>query len=127
MPKQRTIASYITELKKMIYERTGEDYQKWLMPQMRSTAMNLVMLDKVQEELATSKLLTLETGSNGQNKTVQNPLLVTYKDLQRTLILQLEALGLNYKVTPTKITDPTKKGGNEHDKLMELLNDSKDV
>ncbi len=127
MAKKKTVSSYITELKKMIKSRTGVDMEPWLMPQVRTTAMNLVVLDKIQVDLEKDDLTTLETGVAGQQKTVVNPLLVTYKDMQRTLLLQFEALGLNYKATPSKVTESVKKGGAEHDALMDLLNDAKRV
>lgn len=47
MAKQKTVSSYITELKKMIHSRTGADMEPWLLPQVRSTAMNMVVLDKI--------------------------------------------------------------------------------
>ncbi len=127
MAKKRTVSSYISELKKMIKSRTGQDMEPWLLPQVRSTAMNLVTLDSIQEELETTDLTYMEIGSTGQQKKVINPLFVTYKDIQRTLMLQFEALGLNYKTTPTKITEQTKKGGSEHDALIDLLNDGKEA
>jgi hypothetical protein len=37
--------------------------------------------------------------------------------MQRTLMLQFEALGLNYKTTPSKVTDNTKKGMDDDDPM----------
>lgn len=105
----------------MIEWRTGVPCEAWLLPQIRSAAMNMVMLDQLQEELTGSPLVIYGQGSMGQQTVTQNPLLTTYKDLQRTLVLQFEALGLNYKATPSKLTENTKKGGAEHDELIELL------
>lgn len=82
--------------------------------------MNMVMLDRIQEELESGDLLNWETGSQGQQKSVINPLLVTYKDLQRTLLLQFEALGLNYKTTPSKVKEDTKKGVDETDPMAQM-------
>lgn len=127
MAKQKTVSSYITELKKMIRSRTGVDMEPWLMPQVRSTAMNMVVLDKIQGELDKSNITYFEQGSMGQQKLTLNPLLATYKDMQRTLLLQFEALGLNYKATPSKMTEPTKQGGGEHDKLAGLLSDINNI
>lgn len=126
MAKQRSVSSYITELKKMIKSRTGVEMEPWLTPQVRSTAMNMVVLDKIQDEFEHSDMVIAIDGSMGQSKIVVNPLLITYKDMQRTLLLQFEALGLNYKTTPSKVRESTKQGGGEHDKLQELLNDIKD-
>ena len=86
--------------------------------------MNRVMLDKIQKELeGEASLKIVSPGSTGQIKQDANPLLPHYKELQRTLLLQYEALGLSYKSTPSKIKESVKTGGEEHDKLSQLLND----
>lgn len=124
MAKQRTAHAYELELKKMIEARTGAACEPWLMPQIRATANNEVMIDKIQAELAdTTRLVTIVAGSTGQPKNEVNPLLVQYDKMQRTLILQFEALGLSYKASPRKITENTKRGGEKQDRLAALLED----
>lgn len=120
MARQKTTQAYILELRRMIKSRTGADCEPWLTPQVRSTAMNMVMLDRIQYDLENGDLTTLEAGSMGQQKTVLNPLLTTYKDLQRTLLQQYEALGLNYKTTPSKVREDTKKGVDESDPMAQM-------
>ena len=101
MAKQRTAHAYELELRKMIKSRTGADMEAWLLPQVRATASNMVMLDKVQAELeATESLVTLVSGSMAQMKNEVSPLLPYYDKMQRTLMLQFEAIGLNYNTTP---------------------------
>ena len=118
MAKNKTAHAYELELRKMIKSRTGVDMEPWLLPQVRATASNMVMLDKVQAELLdTTDLVTLVPGSQGQVKNEVSPLLPYYDKMQRTLMLQFEALGLNYKTTPSKVTDNTKKGGDEDDPM----------
>jgi hypothetical protein len=56
-----------------------------------------------------------------------HPLLSHYKELQRTLILQYEAIGLSFKTSPSKIKEQVKAGGSEHDKLQSLLTDIQNV
>lgn len=116
-----TIKLFEAELKKLIKERTGRDYEVWLLPQIRSTAKNEYMLDKVTEELDNSDLTTIGIGSTGQQKTEVNPLLPYFDKLNRTLIAQFEALGLNYNTTPKKVTENTKQGGTDTDLLSETL------
>lgn len=120
MAKQ-TVNSYIRELKKMIQSRTGIECEPWLIPQVRATAMNMVMLDKIQDEIDSSTLTKTLDGSMGQPKTELNPLLPIYKDLQRTLLQQFEAIGLNYKITPSKVKEDTKRGVDENDPLSQAL------
>ena len=129
MAKQRTAHTYELELRKMIKSRTGAEMEPWLLPQVRATASNMVMLDKVQAELEdTSRLVTLMPGSTAQMKNEVNPLLPYYDKMQRTLMLQFEAIGLNYKTTPSKVKEDTKKGVDaEKDGLTNLLTQARDT
>jgi hypothetical protein len=118
MAKKKSAHAYELELRKMIKHRTGQECEPWLIPQVRATAMNLVMLDKVQAELEeTEDLVKPVVGSTGQYKHEVSPLLPYYDKLQRTLMMQFEALGLNYKVTPSKVKEDTKKGVDEEDPM----------
>lgn len=128
MAKKKSAHGYELELRKMIKERTGAECEVWIYPQVRATAGNMVVLDKVQEEvLGLDSLTNSVTGSTGQQKIVVDPLIPYYDKMQRTLMLQFEALGLNYKTMPSKVNEPTKKGGAEHDKLDSLLRDINEV
>ena len=129
MAKQRTAHAYELELRKMIKSRTGADMEAWLLPQVRATASNMVMLDKVQAELEdTEKLVKLMPGSTAQMKNEVNHLLPYYDKMQRTLMLQFEAIGLNYKTTPSKVKEDTKRGvDTEKDGLSNLLTQARDT
>lgn len=128
MAKEKTNKQYESELRRMIKARTGADCEPWLMPQIRATAMNMVMLDKVQNELTDmTSLITPVPGSMGQIKNEVSPLLPHYDKLQRTLLMQFEALGLNYSTTPSKVKEDTKKGvDTEKDGLSNLLSQARD-
>jgi len=127
MAKQRTAHAYELELRKMIKSRTGADCEAWLTPQIRATAMNMVMLDKIQDELLDmDSLITPVPGSMGQLKNEVSPLLPHYDKTQRTLLMQFEALGLNYSTTPSKVKEDTKKGvDTEKDGLANMLSDAR--
>ena len=130
MAKQRTAHAYELELRKMIESRTGAKMEMWLMPQVRATAMNEVMLDQIQDELCngTRRLADWGDGSTGQMKFEAHPLLPHYDKLQRTLLMQFEALGLNYSTTPSKVKEDTKKGvDTEKDGLSNLLTQARDT
>ena len=129
MAKQRTAHAYELELRKMIESRTGAKMEMWLMPQVRATAMNEVMLDQIQDELCngTRRLADWGDGSTGQMKFEEHPLLKTYDKLQRTLLMQYEAIGLNYKTTPSKVKEDTKKGvDSEKAGLTSIINSAQD-
>ena len=129
MAKQRTAHAYELELRKMIKSRTGADMEPWLLPQVRATASNMVMLDKVQRELEeTDSLVTMVPGSMAQMKNEVSPLLPYYDKMQRTLMLQFEAIGLNYSTTPSKVKEDTKKGvDTEKDGLMSRISEVQGV
>lgn len=127
MAKTKTAKQYEAELRRMIKARTGADCEAWLTPQIRATAMNMVMLDKIQDELTDmDSLITPVPGSMGQLKNEVSPLLPHYDKTQRTLLMQLEALGLNYSTTPSKVKEDTKKGVDaEKDGLANMLSDAR--
>ena len=127
MAKKKTAHAYELELRKMIKSRTGADMEAWLLPQVRATAANMVMLDKVQAELTEmDSLITPVPGSMGQLKNEVSPLLPYYDKMQRTLMLQFEAIGLNYKTTPSKVKEDTKKGiDTEREGLSGVINQAK--
>lgn len=122
----KTINAYILELKRLIQARTGVECEPWLYPQIRAAAANMVILDKVQAEIeSTASLVTLMYGSTGQQKSEVNPLLGYYDKMQRTLMMQFEALGLNYKTTPSKVKEDTKRGVDENDGLVSIMTGTK--
>ena len=128
MAKQKTAHAYELELRKMIESRTGAKMEMWLMPQVRATAMNQVMLAQIQEELTNGsrKLADWGDGSTGQMKFEAHPLLPHYDKLQRTLLMQFEAIGLNYSTTPSKVKEDTKKGiDTEREGLSGVINQAK--
>jgi len=130
MAKQKTAHAYELELRKMIESRTGAKMEMWLMPQVRATAMNQVMLAQIQDELCNGsrKLADWGDGSTGQMKFEAHPLLPHYDKLQRTLLMQFEALGLNYSTTPSKVKEDTKKGVDaEKDGLMSRISEVQGV
>ncbi len=128
MSKKKTAHAYEIELRKMIKSRTGAKMEEWLLPQVRVTAMNEVMLDKVQDELEEKEsLVELVSGSMAQMKNEVSPLLPYYDKMQRTLLMQFQALGLNYNTTPSKVKEDAKKGvDTEKDGLTSLLSQARD-
>ena len=128
MSKRKTAHAYELELRKMIKLRTGAKMEEWLLPQVRVTAMNEVMLDKVQDELEEKEsLVELVSGSMAQMKNEVSPLLPYYDKMQRTLLMQFQALGLNYNTTPSKVKEDAKKGvDTEKDRLTSLLSQTRD-
>ena len=126
MAKKKSSKAYETELRQMIEARTGAACEVWLNPQIRATAMNMVMLDKIQDDLLElDSLITPTPGSMGQIKNEVSPLLPHYDKTQRTLLMQFEALGLNYSTTPSKVKEDTKKGVDDEDPMVQFYKNMK--
>lgn len=122
MTKQNDVQEYKEEIVKMIEARTGT-FDFWLSPQVEGAAMNRAILAKIHTELTNSTSLIVNGfGSTGQEKREPHPLLAVYDKMQRTLLQQYAALGLNYNATPSKINEPTGKAAKEDDPLMEFYN-----
>lgn len=122
------VEEYIRELKELVKERTADECPAWLHPQIEAAAMNRLLLWKILEELTedSSKLILETEGYNNQAKKDANPLLTHYDKIQRTLLQQYEAIGLNYKTTPSKVKEEVKKGEDKKDSLSNLLGGVKD-
>jgi hypothetical protein len=126
MAKMKTAHAYEIELRKMIESRTGKKMELWLMPQVRATAANMAILDKIQKEILKSDSLIITiSGSMGQQKNEVSPLLPHYDKAQRTLMMQFEALGLNYSTPTSKLaTDPNKEKEGKRSALVRMLTDA---
>lgn len=96
---KKTTDDYIEELKDMMIQANeGKPFSPWLLPQLRATAMNMVVLDKLQKAIEQETSLTTSmTGSMGQQKIEVNPLLEKYYKAQNVLINQFISLGLTNK------------------------------
>lgn len=125
---EKSVHAYELELRRMIKSRTHAETEAWLLPQVRATAMNMVLLDRIQEEILNAKSLIIQVpGSMGQYKNEVSPLLPHYDKIQRTLLMQLEALGLNYSTTPSKVKEDVKKGVSADDPMRQIYDEATDV
>ena len=121
-----TIGGYENLLIGMIEKRTGTEFDEFLLPQVMACAQTWMMLNKVHRDLmAERELKSLVIGSKEQQKSEVNPLLPYYLKLQAEMRLQLEALGLNYRATPSKINETTKKGVEESDPMAGFYTEAK--
>lgn len=128
MVKKKTAHGYELELQRMIKSRTGTDMEPWLLPQVRATAGNMVLLDKIQAELMESDLVVLVPGSMGQTKNEVSPLLTYYDKVQRTLLMQFESIGLNYSTQPSKVKEDVHKGvDTKKDRLSRMMASTHDM
>lgn len=108
----KNVKYYERILKKMIIAR-NKKFDEWLEPQLHAAALCWQMLEKVQEEILGGKLVTEREGSKEQKYGEANPLFPTYKELQRTITLHYEALGLNMKARTQNVKDATTANDSE--------------
>ena len=121
----KTAEDYQEEIRQMMVECKGE-CKTWYMLRIRSLAMNLVILDKVQNEILTAKGLILEKqGSTGQIKSEVNPLLTYYNQLQNTVLKQFNSLGLN--VDDDVETPDAPPSTDAADPMSALYNSAKEI
>ena len=117
---------YIEELKNAIEQRTGEKFQIWMMPQLRAAASNMVILDRIQDAIIEEEALTNSmTGSMGQQKIEVNPLVDKYNTLNRTLMDQFKALGLNLNTAKGKVSGGGSADSQDDDPLAAMLMEAK--
>lgn len=121
----KKVTYYERILKKNIEVRTGTAFDEWLEPQLHAAALCWQMLEKVHEEIMKGNLVKPEQGSKDQWTDKVNPLMPTYKELQRTMIQHYEALGLNYKAKPDRIKEDAKRGADDEDPMAKYYKDSK--
>lgn len=118
-PKSKT-EEYIDELKKMIEIRQGKPFEIWLLPSVRSTAMNMAFVERLQEELMKAELTTSMTGSMGQQKIEVNPLIDKLNNQLNTLVKQFKSLGLSYDTAKGKMV-ASADGDEDDDPVLAAL------
>ena len=119
MAKKQTTQDYITELRTMIEAKNDGVFDPWLMPMLRATAMNMVILDKMQKQLEEVSMTSSMQGSMGQQKIDVHPLIDKYDKMQNTLVRQFEALGLTNKSKKADDDNP------DDDPLVKLLKEAR--
>lgn len=121
---KKTTKSYFNTLKAMIEQRTGAAFDVFLTPNVDAAAKCWQMVDKIHAELMAADMTSLEVGSMGQQKTIINPLLPVYNQMHRTLLGHFEALGLNFRSTPSKMTENPKRGVDAEDPMVKFYSEA---
>jgi hypothetical protein len=120
-----TIGGFENLLIQMIEKRTAADFDMFLLPQVTACAQCWMMTNRVHRDLMKMDSLTaMVEGSKRQWSEEVHPLLPYYLKLQAELRLQFEALGLNYRATPSKIKEDAKRGVDDTDPMVEFYKNS---
>lgn len=124
--KAKDIIYYEEQLRNELQDRIGE-VAPWTESLIHDLAEQMVERDRESEEIERTGR-TWDCWDKNQNpKKEQNPHVNLKKETVRSIGILREHLGLSFKATPRKITENTRKGGEEHDKLAGLLNDISNV
>ena len=82
-----------------------EDIPANLKVLVKKTAMDMLVLDQITEEMGEGKLTTIEVGSMGQQKTVVNPLVPYFEKYSARVTDDLYNLGLTARKQAAKTDD----------------------
>lgn len=110
MAKSKGTNGYVAELNRLVKAEYGGTIPTQLTVLIRKTAQDMLMMDRIGDELAESKSLTsLEVGSMAQQKTVVNPLIPYYDKMSARVTDDLYNLGLTARKQATKGEDAADK------------------
>lgn len=121
----KDIVYYENLLRQEIIGRTGE-VEIWQESLITDTAKMMADRDGMEDDIRESGRLLEKWDKNMNPYKESNPLYVHLKELQRSIGMQREHLGLSFKVNPKRITEPTKKGLSENDILANTLAAARD-
>lgn len=113
-------------LRQELLDRIGE-VEAWKESLIKETSVYMAQRDELRNEISTTGNLLIKYDKAGNPYKESNPLYVHLKELQRTIGMQREHLGLSNKVNPKRITENTRKGADEKDPIFRLLQDAKDA
>ena len=119
---------YEDVLRRELIDRIGE-VEAWKESLITDTAMMMADRDGMMTDiLETGRLIERFNAKAGAYEKVSNPLYVHKKELDRSIGMQREHLGLSNKVNPKRITENAKKGvDSEKDGLMSRIDEVKDT
>lgn len=111
-----TVAEYEATLRQDVTDRL-DHVEQWQESLITDTAKMMAERDDIESEIKETGRLLTKYDKNLQPYKESNPLYVHLKELQRSIGMQREHLGLSYKVNPMRMrqspkkndTDPRKK------------------
>ena len=119
MAKKKGTKGYVAELNKLVRDEFGCVPAK-LTLLIRKTAQDMLVLDRIMEELEWDDLTRVEDGSMGQSRKVCSPLLPYYDKLSSRVTDDFYNLGLTERKQAAKSEDTRDRKST--DKLSDFLN-----
>lgn len=116
----KDVTYYEEVLRRELTDRIG-DVEPWKESLIFDTAKMMADRDGMEEDIRTHGRLITKIDKNMNRYLESNPLYIHLKELQRSIGMQREHLGLSNKVNPERIKADAKKGASEDDALNQAL------
>ena len=120
---------YEEKLRAEVTARLGEEGMRenegWIESLIEETAEKMARLDTFKQEVASTGYLLDKYDKQMNLYKESNPLLVHMKELDRTIGMQREHLGLSFKVNPIRMKESPKQGEKENDPLYQFVKGKK--
>lgn len=120
---------YEEKLRAEVTARLGEEGMRenegWIESLIEETAEKMARLDAFKQEVEDTGYLLDKYDKQMNLYKESNPLLVHMKELDRTIGMQREHLGLSFKVNPIRMKESPKQGEKENDPLYQFVRGKK--
>ena len=125
----KTPIYYEEKLRAEVTARLGEEGMRenegWIESLIEETAEKMARLDTFKQEVEDTGYLLDKYDKQMNLYKESNPLLVHMKELDRTIGMQREHLGLSFKVNPIRMKESPKQGEKENDPLYQFVRGKK--
>ena len=116
---------YVERLRQEVEARLGEEGMRenegWIESLLEETAEKMCRLDAFKKVVEKEGYLLDKYDKNMNMYKESNPLLVHMKELDRTIGMQREHLGLSFKVNPNRMKESPKQGDVEKDPFYQFV------
>ena len=113
------------KLRQEVMARLGEEGMRenegWIESLIEETAEKMARLDSFKHEVEDTGYLIDKMDKNMNTYKESNPLLVHMKELDRTIGMQREHLGLSFKVNPNCMKESPKQSDTEKDPMYQFV------
>ena len=113
------------KLRQEVMARLGEEGMRenegWIESLIEETAEKMARLDSFKREVENTGYLIDKMDKNMNTYKESNPLLVHMKELDRTIGMQREHLGLSFKVNPNRMKESPKQSDTEKDPMYQFV------
>ena len=113
------------KLRQEVMARLGEEGMRenegWIESLIEETAEKMARLDSFKHEVEDTGYLIDKMDKNMNTYKESNPLLVHMKELDRTIGMQREHLGLSFKVNPNRMKESPKQSDTEKDPMYQFV------